>query len=325
MKNDRDYRISVIIPHYNCPDKLERLLKTIPDRKELQVIVVDDRSDWKKDEWSKLIEKYRKENFLFLSNEEGKKGAGTCRNIGLSKAGGEWLLFADSDDYFSDDFWEVVSPFLDSDCDIVYFAPFSVEEDSGEMSDRHQTYQNMICRYQETNGSEEALRALRYNWNSPCSKMIKRQLAAEHDILFDEVRAANDVMFSAKCGYWSRNIGIGEGVFYYITKSTGTLTTSLKEDIFDARLDVFIRKYGFLKSVLPPKELRKLRMNGADRLFFAFLNHYGLKKVWKVFMILKKNHVPIISGRLFNPAYLFKTVCKVKAKRKKDQRFYKNR
>ena len=35
---------SIIIPHYNSPDLLLRLLKTIPVREDLEVIVVDDNS-----------------------------------------------------------------------------------------------------------------------------------------------------------------------------------------------------------------------------------------------------------------------------------------
>jgi glycosyltransferase involved in cell wall biosynthesis len=39
------YNYSFIIPHKNCPDLLQRCVDSIPDRDDVQVIVVDDNSD----------------------------------------------------------------------------------------------------------------------------------------------------------------------------------------------------------------------------------------------------------------------------------------
>ena len=40
-----DYNYSVIIPHYNIVPLLERCLKSIPDREDIQIVVVDDNSN----------------------------------------------------------------------------------------------------------------------------------------------------------------------------------------------------------------------------------------------------------------------------------------
>jgi glycosyltransferase involved in cell wall biosynthesis len=38
--------LSIVIPHFNKPDLLEKLLASIPqDKKDIQTIVVDDKSD----------------------------------------------------------------------------------------------------------------------------------------------------------------------------------------------------------------------------------------------------------------------------------------
>lgn len=42
MKNKPIY--SIIIPHYNIPDLLQRLLDSIPQREDIEIIVVDDNS-----------------------------------------------------------------------------------------------------------------------------------------------------------------------------------------------------------------------------------------------------------------------------------------
>ena len=41
--------LTIIIPHYNTPEMLETLLESIPERNEIQIIVVDDNSTKKAD------------------------------------------------------------------------------------------------------------------------------------------------------------------------------------------------------------------------------------------------------------------------------------
>ena len=47
IKKRRNMQInySFIIPHKNCPDLLQRCVDSIPERDDVQVIVVDDNSD----------------------------------------------------------------------------------------------------------------------------------------------------------------------------------------------------------------------------------------------------------------------------------------
>ena len=43
MKNSILY--SFVIPHHNTPDLLQRLIDSIPQREDIEIIVVDDNSD----------------------------------------------------------------------------------------------------------------------------------------------------------------------------------------------------------------------------------------------------------------------------------------
>ena len=77
-------KLSIIIPHYNGSNLLENLLESIPQDKEIQIIVVDDKSElYHVNFIEKLLTKY---NFEFYQNQIAK--AQTCRNIGLEKAKG---------------------------------------------------------------------------------------------------------------------------------------------------------------------------------------------------------------------------------------------
>src|SRR5699024_8599309 len=90
--------LSIIIPHYNSINTLQYLLESIPNYKDIEVIVIDDHSNAESKKELIEIGKKKSTNIKFLNNEPHKIGAGACRNIGLDKASGKWLLFADADD-----------------------------------------------------------------------------------------------------------------------------------------------------------------------------------------------------------------------------------
>src|SRR5699024_8659705 len=157
-------------------------------------------------------------------NNSIKKGAGVCRNIGLNNSSGEWVLFADADDYFVGDFYGKVSKYFSSNYDVVFFRPTSIELDTDEESDRHTIYENLLLNFSNMNNVENETR-LRYQFYVPWSKLIKKSVLIKNDILFDEVIASNDVMFSTQLGYYMNEFEISQDVIYCVTRGTNTLTT----------------------------------------------------------------------------------------------------
>ncbi|GAP73202.1 glycosyl transferase [Candidatus Symbiothrix dinenymphae] len=114
---------SIIIPHKNIPKLLERCLASIPQRDDIQVIVVDDNSDadivetWR----ATSLPKYPHVEFVFAKNKNGRKGAGYARNIGLEHAKGKWIVFADADDFFMPCVDEAMTQYADDEHDVVFF------------------------------------------------------------------------------------------------------------------------------------------------------------------------------------------------------------
>jgi glycosyltransferase involved in cell wall biosynthesis len=45
IKMDQEITFSIIIPHKNTPELLQRCLASIPKREDIQIIVIDDNSD----------------------------------------------------------------------------------------------------------------------------------------------------------------------------------------------------------------------------------------------------------------------------------------
>ena len=115
---------SIIIPHYDIPDLLMRCLKSIPVSEDIQVIVVDDNSP----DADTYLERYPELSRPYLEFIRTTKGggAGYARNIGLEHAKGEWLLFADADDFFVEDMYDIISSNADLEADVIYFKKESV-------------------------------------------------------------------------------------------------------------------------------------------------------------------------------------------------------
>ncbi len=245
------YDLSIIIPHYNAPEELSRLLDSIGCRENVQILVVDDGSDRRLEE----LEACRRAHpqVLFLETESGKKGPGAARNAALPLAAGRWLLFADCDDLFLPGWYELLSPYLDSDCDLVYFAPVSRRKDGGP-SDRHARYAGLVDRYLNASyGGEEQLRG---RFSVPWSKLVRSSLVEENHILFDEILYSADVMFSAKVGYHAERIAAVRTPFYCVIDREDSLSQARSGDVYLRRQKVYCERDAFFRSRYTKKQLQ---------------------------------------------------------------------
>lgn len=297
--------LSIIIPHYNSVYSLQKLLKSIPETRHIQVIVVDDRSNEKIDELNTIKRKYHGRNFLFLENETNSKGAGTCRNIGLQHAIGKWILFADSDDFFVDSFYNIVREYFQSKYDVIFFSPISVEVDTGNESDRHIPFEQIIKNFLGRKDWKSEV-DIRYNFHVPWSKMIRRSFILENNIAFDEVIASNDVMFSTKVGYYMQKIHASNDVIYCVTRSQGTLTMNMNENVYYARLKVFKDYYSFLKLKISTKEFKWLNLSGSWLIVSAIKYRLSFKKIFNVYLQLKKHRIKMFELKYLNPIFMLK-------------------
>ena len=229
--------LSIIIPHKNAPEKLRRLLNTIPDRIDIEVIVIDDKSD--PDKKAKSI----KEDFLdveFLENPGPDFNAGSARNLGLSVAMGEWLLFADADDYFTTFGITVILQTLKKvpfTCDLVCFSATSYSEVYKKTGTRHLGIERAVRDF-IVHGWECSSR---YSRPGPVAKAIRRSLTAAKGIRFDSVIASNDAVFSLLVGVWAKDVLVVDKEVYVITEYSDSLTRRLTPERALSRLEVLLR------------------------------------------------------------------------------------
>lgn len=200
-------RYSIIIPHKNSINTLIRCLKSIPDRNDIQVIVIDDNSNLEDVEFNFQVAS----NVKIILTKEGR-GAGYARNKGLLEAQGKWILFADADDFFEKDFDKILDKNYNSQADIVYYETRSVISS---------TLQAIPSRfnYKKYKKNIDNLRFSQVPWG----KMIKRQLIREHNVKFDETLVANDAFFSVYYGVNAKKIEFIDNIIYISTVRENSL------------------------------------------------------------------------------------------------------
>lgn len=313
-------KISVIIPHYNSVKSLKRLLDSIPLDEDLEVIIVDDKSNEGLEEYDILRNSFINDRIIFLQNTSEYKGAGVCRNIGLGKARGEWILFADADDYFAKDFYKIISQYFSCKEDIIFFKPTSTEEKGNKISDRHKVYAKLVEEYICNNNYCNELN-LRYKFVVPWSKMIKKQLIDQNNIIFSQTMVANDVIFSTHVGYYAKKIKASEEIIYCVTKSRGTLTTIINKNTYQIRLNVFIDYYNYLKNNLNKKEFGYLKLNGKIFIINSIKYKLGIEFTLKTINKLIKNKIKLCDKEDLNLLNLNKRVLKLIRLNKKQKKY----
>jgi glycosyltransferase involved in cell wall biosynthesis len=229
---------SVIIPHKNTPDLLHRCLNSIPRREDIQIIVVDDNSDETVVDFNNfpgLNDKYVE---MYLTKEG--KGAGYARNVGLEHAKGKWLLFADADDFFTENAFDYLFAEVDSPHEIIYFKVTSCYSDTYEPADRGDKINRFVDDFLK-NKTKDTESLIRYKWQMPWGKMMKTEFVSKRNIRFDEVPVSNDAMFSLIAGYLASSIGIINHAIYCVTVSKGSLTNIITKEVLMTRYIVALR------------------------------------------------------------------------------------
>ncbi len=268
-----DIKYSIIIPHKNTPDLLERCIKSIPEADDIEIIVVDDDSDEKIVDFNNFPCNGRK-NLVLIFNKDCK-GAGHARNLGLEKAKGIWVLFADSDDYYEESFIEILDKKLSDDIDILFF---NIKEESNSNINR------IYYKYFHENGSEDNVRLIWAPWN----KVFSREFIINNNIMFEEIPVGNDAMFSLKANFSANKILIIEDrLYHYTVSNNNSITRSVRS--FDRTMDYLklnLRVNSFLRK-------RNKGKNGvttiSPNLILFILKHYGIRKLIIYISYMYKN------------------------------------
>lgn len=260
FERKEEINYSIIIPHKNSTVLLERCLRSIPCRKDVQVIVVDDNSE-NQEELNAVVGGFSHVDLILTQGG----GAGHARNEGLKYIRGKWVLFADADDFFHQFFLSELDKYLTSQYDIVFFDVNSC------FSDNLNPCEPRI--YEISKGIKNRdVEYLKWKVHVVWGKLFKTDLMQNNHLLFDEVVASNDVMFACMTSYYARKIEIDPFVLYCSTVNLNSLCYKMTLQNIDARIDVALRYNKFVHSI----GKGKYQINVFSILFFYKQLSYGL-------------------------------------------------
>ncbi len=235
-------KYTIVIPHYNLPDKLRRLLLSIPKRNNIQIIVVDDCSSCL-NEYKKVIDEF---GYVEFYSTETNGGGGKARNVGLAHATGDYIIFADSDDYFLPEF-EI---FIDRNDrnknipDIVFCNAVAKYEDTNKLSKRTE-HLNKFFKIL-SHDPDKALDLFKYNFGEPWCKIIKRSIIVDNCIKFDETPIHNDTKFSYLVGFYAKDIEYYPEPIYTVIDRCTSVSKAVNWAHLSIRAAVFADKEIFL-------------------------------------------------------------------------------
>jgi glycosyltransferase involved in cell wall biosynthesis len=151
------------------------------------------------------------------------KGAGYARNMGLDKAKGKWLLFADADDFYNYCLPDFLDDYKDSCTDLVFYKANCI--DSNTFSSMSRNDQKELNSYIDSYNSHRDLseQNLRYRSSVPWGKLVRKSLIDNYNIKFDETQKSNDVTFSYLAGYYANSIEVDNRAVYCVTRRDNSI------------------------------------------------------------------------------------------------------
>lgn len=261
---------SIIIPAYNLENYIEKTLESVCKNQldNVEIIVVNDGS---KDNTAKIAKDYLDYNHVpyydVISQEN--KGVSVARNVGITAARGEYLVFCDGDDLCAKDIIEIIGAHKDTDCDMVVWRYDILQGEKRKVS------QGQFTEKKYTNQTALKSFLLGDNKIRLGSFAVKKSLLEENGIQYTEGCAiAEDIEFIYKCLAVARTVRTMDDVLYTYVKRNGSAMNQFSWNFFQAPIAVK-RVYEYVRdntSILSDEDMEDYLHNGLYLLhtMFAF-------------------------------------------------------
>ena len=269
LKKYEKYKVSVIIPIYNCekylPECLDSIIaQTVTD---IEIICVDDCST---DNSLNILNEYAKKDSrirVLALDKNGKQGR--ARNKALDIAKGEFVVFVDADDYLAPDAVEdLLLAANNSNADIVVanVSNFTGASKYNEMCNNFEIYYNKISK---NNGC--------YNFNGefmayrsgPVAKLFKKSIIDKFNIRFPQNIINEDEAFHWAYFSHINNVYFLNKIIYF--RRVHETSTMVRRDIHNERLlDMAYNMEIICKTLIKDKKMKQYKD--------SFLFYYEINK-----------------------------------------------
>ena len=247
-------RYSVIIPVYNAKETLRRCLDSLVRQQfsDYELLLINDGST---DGSDAICREYANTYSCVRYFVKENGGVSSARNLGLEQAEGEYILFVDSDDYVSADYFASLSSALKNDtADLLMFGYSNfggvpTEWDTGEF------YEDSEIGIAERVSST----VQQYLFSSLWSKVFKKQIIEQYNMRFgSDLAIGEDQAFIFTYAMHIRSIGSIEDHLYNVDVSDGnSLSRKARPYLTEQLMEVNRRMYAVYQAVPHAPEAAK--------------------------------------------------------------------
>lgn len=169
---EKNFLFSIIVPVYNTEKYVKKCLESIRKAidNDCEVIIINDGAT---DNSEKVIKDFLeelpsniKENFVYVKKDN--KGLADTKNVGIKMARGKYISVVDSDDYISEDFYNIARRYV-NEYEIIIYDLYVVFEKSSSYN-----YTSRAHRDDQENELDAYLNGAMSG--SSCNKIIKKDL-----------------------------------------------------------------------------------------------------------------------------------------------------
>ncbi|HEM6191054.1 TPA: glycosyltransferase family 2 protein [Streptococcus suis] len=280
-------KFSVIIPAYNISDYIEECVQSVLVQKtndlfQFEVILINDGST---DFTGELCDRLQAENSIVKTIHQQNQGLSGARNTGIEAASGDYLLFLDGDDFWSDsqfllDLFRCIDG---ADIDIVIYSYSDYFINKVKQHSIHFDSNS----FQLESDADRLVSDRVYNV-SAWTKCVKSKLIQDNDLRFEVGRLSEDCYWSIDLLKIARSYYVLNNFQYmYRQNRQGSITQIIREkNVLDILESI---EYGMsdLNNYSPPK-IRALRMLGAYFYLATLPSVYNYKEVERIKQLLEQ-------------------------------------
>lgn len=222
--------ISVILPVFNSEEFVRKSIESVLAQtfEDFELIIVNDGST---DSSNDIIDSFKDDRIRLIS--QSNQGPGAARNNALRIAEGEYIMYLDSDDWFTSDALEVAyGEITKFDADLTFFKMINFDGERYYENDWFelktlQSFKNRTFKPIETPGSIFDLSV------GVCQKIYNRSFLERIDARFPEGIFFEDMPFFYYVFLKAKRISIVNRHLYVRRKHTSSITNVVDEKFFD--------------------------------------------------------------------------------------------
>ncbi|MBS9436617.1 glycosyltransferase [Photorhabdus noenieputensis] len=272
------FDITIIIPVFNSENYIAYLLDSIFAQENInfEVVIINDGST---DNSLEIINEYKKrDNRIRIFNQENR-GVSIARNHGIKYAGGEWVLFIDSDDWLKP---QILKKWLDQaiaqKLDVLIGNGVSFTEDPFSQGNkritRRQPYGRVLTGKEWIEYCVECREWPHFVW----LQLIKKELIINNQLSFRENILHEDILWTINLSLIANRIGFCEELLYCYRHNLESITRSGEIKKLYHRADSYITVVDSIidisKGIKGDKSLRRSLIRHAIREVGSFFILY---------------------------------------------------